>query len=654
MDIFIIDDNDQFAGSVCEHLSSAYGHQCQPFVIESVDDGFGSSDIIKETIPSDCLLLININLAPSRDKRQSHKGVELLTWLRIKGVSNHCVLYSFQPLSTLAKTDQRNLLLFSKATTFVRLPNDFSAIDLEKIKDDKVEKQNLKIYLKSIFDVSKFRHRDANWWSMKVVWDVHKIAKSGRCHDDYPLHVKENITKLNNAVGVFLNELEVVNISKNIEEALRPFRTKKEELNKQLLRIQGKEENSEDSIKYYKDEIASVKEKLSLLNENIQHLVGQAGYKDCLEQRKQLQDDLNLALSEVADIETAKVEFERVAAEIKHHEATLNNIYAKEKNKLFGARAVPSVNRMINILLIDDNAENGWESVLQKVFPKADVKSIVPRKMYRKNIDGLYKDQVKDALDALNASANPPLVLLDLRLFDETERSIDIENVSGKLLLKKIREEFRGIPVLITTASNKVWTFQKLINLGADAYWVKEGLDEQRTAEDSVNNYCKLLFLVDKMTDGRYQELKKFSSYAERFEREASNHWSKNITWANGDQTYGAVKGISESLNDSVLVLKNYLHSYHLGYGFQDKLNESFVLSGLINKICGVYESVHDAQKNTNYVTYEERGDVGLDRIKELRNRFSHQRYRSATWQTLVECIEETQKYLDTPPILQP
>lgn len=652
MEIFVIDDNKEFAISLCDQLSHTYGKDCQPIIIESEVDAFIMSEIINIPVPYDSVFFINMNLVTGRYRRQNHKGVELLTWLRIKGVMNHCVLYSFQPLVELAKTNRNNLLLFSKGITFIRLPGEFSAMDLDRIKTDVAENGNLKIYLKSIFDVSKFRHRDANWWSMKVMWDVHRIAKRGQFYDDYPQHVRDNLSKLNNAVGVFLNELDVVNVSRRIEEALRPFRAKKDELDQQLLRLQSEQEISGLSIADYEDVIGIVREELESLNDAIQHLVGQAGYMDCLERRMRLQDELSFALSEVSDIETAKGDYAKVVAEIEHHENTLSNIYAKERNRLFGASAQRSVNRRIRILLIDDHAESGWETVLQKIFPSADIKSVVPQKKYVKDIDGLYRNQVKVALDELQASPDPSLVLLDLRLFDETDRSIDIEKVSGKLLLQKLRNEFRGIPVLITTASNKVWTFQKLINLGADAYWVKEGLDELRTAEDSVGNYSRLLFLVDKLTNGRYQVLKDLSSYAEKFQQEAAKHWSKNFTWDNGEQTHGDVKGICKSLNDSVLVLKNYLHSYHLGYGFQDTLNESFVLSGLINKICGVYECVHEAGKSTNYVTYDQRGDYMLDRIKELRNQVSHwQPNKKTTWDTLVEGIEATKRYLDKPPI---
>src|SRR5262249_54552771 len=167
----------------------------------------------------------------------------------------------------------------------------------------------------------------------------------------------------------------------------------------------------------------------------------------------------------------------KIAAELKRHESTLNNIFAKERKRLFRSDDASSVHRAFNILLIDDKAHDGWELVFKSLFRNAYIEQIVPRNHYVRNIEALYEDQVREPMSRLSTSPDPSIVFLDLRLFDETERSIEIGNVSGKLLLARIRKDFKGVPVLITTASNKIWSFRELINLGADAYWVKEGMD---------------------------------------------------------------------------------------------------------------------------------------------------------------------------------
>jgi len=650
MNIMVVDDNEQFAGSLCTRLSAASGKPCQRVVVDSGEDNLMLSEVIKTPVPPGCVLFINVNMLANGGRRQSYKGIELLSWLRVKGVTNHCVLYSFETAAQLPRRGRKNFLIFSKGVTFVQLPSDFSALDFERIAADTADSENLKTYLKSVFDVTKFRHREANWWSMKVMWDIHRIATAGDFNDDYPQLVRDNIAKLNNAVGVFLNGLEVMNVSKKIEDVLRPFRGKAQEL-ETLLRYHNDKAYPGGSVEDYQSIIAGLREELTAAGEDIRHLIGQTGYKDCLVRRQQLQSDLAFAISEVRDMEAANIEAEKVAAELKRHESTLNNIYATERRRLFTSGAAPSVDRAINILLIDDKARDGWEQVFAALFKNAKVTPVVPQKDFAKDINALYETQVKGPLSKLNASPDPSLVLLDLRLFEETERSIDIKNVSGKLLLEIIRKDFNGLPVLITTASNKIWTFRELIKVGADAYWIKEGLDEQRTAEDSVENYCQLLSLVDKMTDGRYAVLKDFATYAENFGRQPKPHWFRRFTWANNEKTHGDVKAIKRSLNNAVLVLKNYLHNYHLGYGFKDEPSESFVLSGLINKICGVYECVHRADKYTNHTTYDLRGDDQLHTIKDLRNKYSHSSYHSATWDELVRCIEETKKYLEIPPI---
>ena len=241
--------------------------------------------------------------------------------------------------------------------------------------------------------------------------------------------------------------------------------------------------------------------------------------------------------------------------------------------------------------------------------------------------------------------------MLDLRLFDETDRSVDVENLSGKLLLQKITKEFKGIPIMITTASNKVWTYQSLIDLGADAYWIKEGIDEQREAIDSINNYCQLLRLTSRLTDEPYKILRKLSEFSEKFERQKDTHWSTKYMWDNDETTEGRTDEISRSLNDATCVLKDYLHNHYLRFGSDSSNNETeaFVLSGLINKIAGVYELVHNlkAGQTARDVGVEyPRGDKRAKPLINLRNKYSHGYYQTANWTILKRCIDMTEIYL--------
>lgn len=646
MRIFVIDDNEQFALALWNQFSHAKEQEYIPFNTSEFNNTHALSDTIIESLHSEDVLFINVNLAVGKEKRLDRKGIRLLTWLRTKGVKNHCVLYSFESLNTIAKSAPKNLLLFSQGNTFVQLPDDFSSIDLRQIKNDFTKEDNLKTYLKALFEVAEFRHREANWWSVKVLWDIHRVATKGTFNEDYPQSVKDNLSILNNAVGVFLNELKVINVSKYIEDALNKIRNRKSDLEEQLIRLKS----DQDSAEFYNEQFSKIGEELTQLNKDIQHLVGKEGYKEYMARRATLQNDLNFIVSEITSIENAKPVLAKITEEIKHYENSLLNISASVEKELFSNKRKPSADTTANILLIDDNAENGWMSVYRHIFPNATIQSVELLNEYEKSIDKLYYYFIKPAIN--NIYQTTSLIFLDLRLFEaeESERSIDVENLSGKLMLEKIREDFKGIPIIITTASNKVWTFQRLVNAGTDAYWVKEGFDEQRTAEDSVNNYLRLLDLVNKMTDERYQLLREFALYAEKFDKEKNKHWSKTVKWLNGEKPPGNVNAISKTLKDSVSVLRNYLHDYHLGYGYKDQLNEAFVISGLINKIAGVYESVHavDQRVWVGVDFYELRGDTNQTPLRDLRNDASHNWYHLLTWNDLKRCIKETMNYLDT------
>jgi len=75
---------------------------------------------------------------------------------------------------------------------------------------------------------------------------------------------------------------------------------------------------------------------------------------------------------------------------------------------------------------------------------------------------------------------------LDLRLFGETG-NYPIQDVSGFKVLDIILSSSRKrCPVLITSASNKIWSYKEAISRGADAYWVKQGLDDYSDTESIV------------------------------------------------------------------------------------------------------------------------------------------------------------------------
>lgn len=119
------------------------------------------------------------------------------------------------------------------------------------------------------------------------------------------------------------------------------------------------------------------------------------------------------------------------------------------------------------ILLIDDEADKGWDDVLRKMLPNAEFKTIqeqVP------DYDSL-SEGAKKAIE----SGKYDLIFLDLRMNGVAEEdTLSPNDFSGMKILKAIKEQNKGNQVIMFTASNKAWNMKALLDAGADGYYIKE------------------------------------------------------------------------------------------------------------------------------------------------------------------------------------
>jgi DNA-binding NarL/FixJ family response regulator len=135
------------------------------------------------------------------------------------------------------------------------------------------------------------------------------------------------------------------------------------------------------------------------------------------------------------------------------------------------------------ILLIDDEADKGWEIVLQKIFSQAKDFIVIKEKV--KDFDD-FSAQSKQIIE--NESFD--LYLVDLRLngLDE-EGTSKTNDFSGMKVLQKIKTLNRGHQVIMFTASNKVWNLKALLDAGADGYYLKESPEYGFSTAFSQQNY---------------------------------------------------------------------------------------------------------------------------------------------------------------------
>ncbi len=148
-------------------------------------------------------------------------------------------------------------------------------------------------------------------------------------------------------------------------------------------------------------------------------------------------------------------------------------------------------------LLIDDYAENGWSECIEHVL-----KSNISQFKSKLKVITTFKDAI-DYLDYENTD----VVFLDLRLKsieDKTSEALPIEEISGYKILKLIKSLNRGIQVIILTASNKAWNMKKLLDEGADGYFIKESPEFPTIDQISEDNFKSLVHTIKEAFERRY------------------------------------------------------------------------------------------------------------------------------------------------------
>lgn len=131
------------------------------------------------------------------------------------------------------------------------------------------------------------------------------------------------------------------------------------------------------------------------------------------------------------------------------------------------------------ILYIDDEANNGWYSILKTILVKKNNLTI---DCLDQEFNGKNKSQiVEDSFNKIK-NENYNLVILDLRLHKDDFEVSSIEEITGFQILKKVKQYNKGIQVIIFSATNKIWNLQVLQHAGSNGFTLKE------SPENSIDN----------------------------------------------------------------------------------------------------------------------------------------------------------------------
>jgi len=474
-------------------------------LVERIMDEFSATDIF----------IINLNFVLSGYSRTEHLGVRLLKYLRLRGLNNHCVVYSFLTREQLLEMEPKNLILFSEGISYYRLPFDVSSIPFQNLFHLK-SPEDLSPYFKAEFSLPDNRHFMANWWGVLQLWKVQKAVER--------INGKSNLEKIEPLFNHALKEM-------NSYEGLVACHIKKtgelqidRGLNRLLKEKDENYQNEERTRGELQIENAQLNEEIGNLDvqlESLRELESETPdtfWTKVLKLRGELPNQIRLKIERLNE---KKEQLEKLA--IRHKEyLNLTKLINREKELIYEKQrlAIRRINRNIaemenslsfsspqfslheireklkkanpRIVFVDDQAEEGWSSVLQRIIygnESENFITIIPR-----NVD--TTDQIAIQIRDTVKKHRADLLILDLRLKGETGSITDPEQISGVQVLEKLHESRIGCPVLVTTASNKMWSYKKTIHTGALAFWVKEGLDESYKTENTIENYLRFVDLV--------------------------------------------------------------------------------------------------------------------------------------------------------------
>jgi len=132
-------------------------------------------------------------------------------------------------------------------------------------------------------------------------------------------------------------------------------------------------------------------------------------------------------------------------------------------------------------LLIDDKANRGWHQLFEKLFP----------------VKGLSLESAVDISTAVKKLEQEyDIIFLDVRLDGNDHFHREIENYTGFKILSGIKSKFinpnYSTPIILITASNKIWSINAFLDYGVDAYYIKEHPESIFNKETSKENYDNL------------------------------------------------------------------------------------------------------------------------------------------------------------------
>lgn len=340
-------------------------------------------------------IVITVDAAYPGSRSTKYAGIEVMLWLRLREkYTGPILLVGFQTAEAILAAHPEHLALLAPGNRYERLP--ISEGIKENVKSwlatagASLTAKNLaekyKPYLASAFDIGSFRHRMANIYGLKVMWDAMK--------------------KMRPSFGMV-----------------------------------------------YPAEVARLE-----------------------------REDLHVRLG-----------FELLGVKKELPPAAVGTSPEPTTPRL-GCATLPG----LQLCYVDDFSGLGWSEYLQHMVYGAEERNV--NVFHRVDVQQIGRDnadlpsKVTAVINEIKANIKGKhALLLDLKLFPKHDDTlVDIASLSGAMVLQEIRKRERSLPIMVITASNKIWSYEDAMKLGADGYWVKPGLDDSWSEADAAENAQRL------------------------------------------------------------------------------------------------------------------------------------------------------------------
>lgn len=170
----------------------------------------------------------------------------------------------------------------------------------------------------------------------------------------------------------------------------------------------------------------------------------------------------------------------------RYEEVKLTRQKIKKKDKI-----VPSISENLEkqtVAIIDDEATKGWRHLFEYILGKFGHKVI----LFNFHRDETKKDLIERLeawIEKITTGENPvDVFVVDLRLHIDDFGVSKSKDLTGINVIEKIKKQNNGAQVIVSTASNKVWRYKKLIGK-MDYFLIKESPETADNKVESKNSF---------------------------------------------------------------------------------------------------------------------------------------------------------------------